>query len=507
MFQRILKMLGALATGIGINVIAQLLLPPVFLHYYGVNMYGEWLVLSSTLSYLSTLNFGITTYASNELTMLRKRGDIVGYTELQGSTLALLLVMIGIGLVACSAVFVIPLGKLLHLTTLTQTQVALTAFFLGLQTIVNILAGYYNSLFMVVQETHRGLTWMNARSFAGSLAGVALAMMKVDIPILALGQFLVAVILTVISIYDLKGRMGDLSLSLRGATRKTARATLAPSGMFAMIFAQQFLTFQAPIVMLQWILGPEIVVLFSVSRTVLSTARQALSRITSAIAPEITLSFADRDMPKLLKIFHFSEKIVFAGIPIANMGAYLFSPILLQIWLHKPQLFNSFTYGLMALISGAMSMREHKQFFQFSTNTHKLLSIIVFFGNLLMIAGSIPFTMKFGLNGFMCVWLVSELCQMALIYLENKKLFDNHPSISFVPVLKLAAVMMVSLPVCAWLIKIARQRSLTMLGVVAVVGLVFLCVECYFVFGLRDVLAELVQRMRRGKSLTVNGVT
>src|SRR5580698_2374478 len=98
MIQRIFKMFAALGAGIGIALITQFLLPPAFLHYYGVAKYAEWLVLSATVSYLSTLNFGITTYASNELTMLRKRGDIVGYTELQGSTLALLLVMIGIGL-------------------------------------------------------------------------------------------------------------------------------------------------------------------------------------------------------------------------------------------------------------------------------------------------------------------------------------------------------------------------------------------------------------------------
>jgi O-antigen/teichoic acid export membrane protein len=501
MFQRILKMLGALAASIGVTVITQLLLPPAFLHSYGVNKYGEWLVLSGTLSYLSTLNFGITTYASNELTMLRMRGNIAGYTGLQGSTLALLLGMMGIGLAACSLAFVFPLGKLLHLTTLTPMQVAVTAFFLGLQMVLNILAGYYNSLFMVVEESHRGLIWMNTRALGVALAGVALAMLKVNIPSLALGQFVVAVVLTAMSVYDLKGRMGDLSLSLRGATWKTAKATLAPSGMFAMIFAQQFLIFQAPVVMLQWILGPEVVVLFSISRTILSTARQALNKITSAIAPEITFSFANRDMPKLLKIFHFSEKIVFAGIPIANLSAYLFSPILLQIWLHKPNLFNTYTYGLMALISGAMSMREHKQFFQFSTNTHKRLSIIVFFGNLLMIGVSIPFTMRFGLNGFMSVWLVSELSQMVLIYFENKKLFDHHPSISFVPVLKLAAVMIVSLPICANMIEFARQRSLTMVGAVAVAGTILLCVECYLVFGLRDVIGELVQRMRRGSGL------
>jgi hypothetical protein len=75
MIKRILKMLGALGANTGLMLVTQLLLPPAFLHYYGVTLYGEWIVLSGTLSYLSTLNFGITTYASNELTMLRKRAD------------------------------------------------------------------------------------------------------------------------------------------------------------------------------------------------------------------------------------------------------------------------------------------------------------------------------------------------------------------------------------------------------------------------------------------------
>jgi peptidoglycan biosynthesis protein MviN/MurJ (putative lipid II flippase) len=170
--------------------------------------------------------------------------------------------------------------------------------------------------------------------------------------------------------------------------------------------------------------------------------------------------------------------------------------VLLQVWLRRPTLFDSYTYGLMALISGAMSMRDHKQFFQFSTNQHKRLSIIVFFSNLLMIALSIPLTIKLGLNGFLYMWLLSELAQMGLIYFENKKLFNHDPSISIVPVLKLGAVMAVSLPICAAMLAFARQRSLTMVAIVATVGLMLVIVVCYFVFGLKDVVDQLRVRVR-----------
>jgi O-antigen/teichoic acid export membrane protein len=267
--------------------------------------------------------------------------------------------------------------------------------------------------------------------------------------------------------------------------------------MFGMIYTQTFLIYQAPLIILQRILGPQVVVLFSISRTIFSTARQMLSPITSAISPEITFSFANRDMKKMLSIFHFSEKVVFAGIPVANLGAFLFSPLLLQIWLHKPFLFDPPTYGLMTLVSGAMSMREHKQFFQYSTNTHKRLSIIVFFGNLLMIAVSVPLTIEFGLFGFMCTWLVSEVTQMGLLYHENRKLFNFDSTINLIPVIKLAIIMLVSLPICAVIVRLALQRSLFAVGSVAAAGTLMLVAVSYFVFGLGEVRSEFQHRMQR----------
>jgi O-antigen/teichoic acid export membrane protein len=505
MIKRIAKMLAVLGTSMGLNLVVQLLLPPAFLHYYGIKRYGEWLVLSATVSYLSTLNFGVTTYASNQLTMLYKRGEMGEYRRLQGSTLAMILCMIGIGLILISCIFFLPLTTLLHLTTMSRAEATMTAFFLGLLAVSNIFAGYYNNLFMVVEKAHRGISWSVARWSISTLICIPLAMIRTPFSVIAIGQFSAALIIALLTVWDLKRLMGPLPLGLKGANWKTAKASLAPSGMFAMIFTQQFLLFQAPVIMLNWILGPEVVVLFTICRTISSTARQVLQTITYAIAPEVTFSFAERDMKKLLSIYHNSEKVVFSVIPIANLGAFLASPILLTIWLHKPQLFDPYVYGLMALISAAMSMRDHKQFFQFSTNTHKRLSIIVFFGNILMIAASIPFTIKFGIYGFMFTWLVSEVLQMVLIYHENKRLFRNDPSIKFLPILKLWLVMAVSLPICMGLVHFGQRRSLTMVGAAAVVGLLLLIVESYFVFGLKDVWTLLQNKLRHNHPATTQG--
>jgi O-antigen/teichoic acid export membrane protein len=488
-------MFGASGTAICLTLLTQLVLPPAFLHFYGVSRYGEWLVLSASLNYLSTLNFGITTYASNQLTMLRKRGEVKKYSELQGSTMALLLSMICIGLVICSSAFFLPLATLLHLSILPPADIALTAFFLGLQAMVNIFGGYCTGLFMVVEETHRGMYWNYARWISGIIVSVPLAMLRVRFSVIAIGQLVAVLIVTLLTIHDLKRRLVDLPLGIQGASWKTAKATLAPSGMFAMIFTQQFLIFQAPVIMLQWILGPAVVVLFSISRTILSTARQVPTAVISAIAPEITFSFADRNMKKLLNIFRYSEQIVFATILVANLGAFLFSPILLAIWLHKPGLFDPVTYCLMALISCAMSVREHKQFFQFSTNTHKRLSIIVFFGNLLMIGVSIPFTQKFGLRGFLSIWFASEIAQIGLLYYENMRLFGHDVSMSFIPLLRLIVAIGISMPICIFGVEYALRHSLLLVAAVAMTGTSLLVAECYFAFGLKSAWDQLQLRI------------
>lgn len=495
MLTRLLKMLAALGTGMGVTLVTQVLLPPAFIRYYGIARYGEWLVLSATVTYLGTLNFGITTYASNELTMMRRRGEHDNYKRLQASTLLLLFCMIGTGITISSLALVVPMGHLLHLTTLGNFEASLVAFFLGLQIVTHMLAGYYNALFMVIEQTHRGTSWYNWRRLAATLVVVPLAMFRCPFSIIAFGQFAVILAVTLWSIVDLRRRMPHLPLGLAGAEWKTAIATLKPSGMFAMIYMQTFMLYQVPLIILQRMLGAETVVVFATSRTIMSTARQLLQTATSAVAPEITFTFGTGDMKKLLAIFHNSEKIVFALIPVANLGVFLFSPLLLHIWLHKPSLYDASVYALMAVISGAISVREHKQFFQFSTNTHENLSYIVFFGNVAMILISIPAIYGFGMQGFLWVWLLSEVFQMLLIYNENRVLFDRDPSISIVPAVKLVGIFALCVPACLALIHFAQGRSLETLSLIGIAGIALLTVQSYYVFGVKDVYALLQKRI------------
>ena len=93
--RRILQLLIVNFLGQGITVITQLLIPPFFLYFYGngIAMYGEWLALSASVSYVNTLNYGVQTYANNQTTILFNRGDVEGAKTVQASAFRLLFLL------------------------------------------------------------------------------------------------------------------------------------------------------------------------------------------------------------------------------------------------------------------------------------------------------------------------------------------------------------------------------------------------------------------------------
>src|ERR1700754_135849 len=58
--------------------IVQLVQVPVFLHFWSVPLYGEWMIVTAIPSYLNVSNFGFGNVAGNEMSMMTARGDREG---------------------------------------------------------------------------------------------------------------------------------------------------------------------------------------------------------------------------------------------------------------------------------------------------------------------------------------------------------------------------------------------------------------------------------------------
>jgi len=491
--RRIVKTVSATLGGTGVNLINQLLLAPIFLHKYGVASYGDWLTLTATVNYLTTLNFGLHTYANNQATIHYNRGELKEARLLQATTLLLILAIVAGAAAITTFVFFLPINEWLRLSE-SSFVVSATLYLLGLQVLGRILFGFFTGMFLVLGVAYRGTNWTNAQGLAATFGSAALLYAHVSFIWLAALQCITIAVFCLMAAIDFRIKAPHLFPRLRNAQPKSFKEILRPSGYFGMLFTSNFLVYQLPVALMQRILGPTSVVVFSLSRTIYSMSRLCLIAMSWAIGPEITELYGKHEWKRLFRLYELSERVIFALVPITTIGTLLATPLLMVIWLHKPGLYDPYVCLLMALISGVMGIKEHKNQFQVSSNEHTSLAKLMFWGYVVMIILAIPGIHYYGVLGFLGIWLITEVIQVLAILRLNQQLFASSSRLNFSPVYKLFAVMGIATASGAWFAATAGQRPLPYVALTAAIFAGTLAAIGYPLFGLAEVRTYLKGR-------------
>ncbi|HEY4045958.1 MAG TPA: hypothetical protein VGM27_03740 [Acidobacteriaceae bacterium] len=495
--RRILQVALTAFLGQGISIITQLLVPPFFLRFYphGLEVYGEWIALSASVNYLGTLNYGIQTYANNEMSILYNGGKTNAAKSVQASALRFLLVLIGLFMFGGTSIFLIPISRWLKLTHVNSRDASLTLYLLILQMAVAMLFSLLTNSYMVVGKLHRGNYWGNGQRLCSVLCMSLAIPLKASFPALASIQLGSLLLFFFFVFVDIRRTAPILLPSLGHGSWKQVTSILKPSGHFGLIAMAGFLTWQAPVIVIQRFLGPATVGVFALVRVVFQMSRQILSVASSMISQDITLLVGQRDWVTLRRLYDLSERVVLLLIPIVSIGSLLMCPFLFTVWLHKRNLYSPGLCILMAMLSAVLGIKEHKTQFQSSSNQHEALSVFVLCGYTCMLIASIPMMKAFGLVGFMWTWILWEVIQTAFVLRLNNSLFPKELQISINPVLRLVALMSVSVAIAVWPAYHEVTWPLSIVVVTATGVSVILGVAAYFIFGLGEIRRLLQARL------------
>ncbi len=493
---RILKVLAALLTSNVVNLATRLLLPPIFLYRYGTTLYGEWIVLSGAVAYLSTLNFGIQTYVTQDLTVRYQRRDLERYHLQQSTALRILLGILGTASVLALLLFGLPAKHLLRLT-IPQSTAVLTLYLLALQVLLSVLFKHFTGMYTVLSRAHTGVLWVNGQRLAMVILTSFGAWMRWSFPTLAALQLGIYIVGTLLILLHVRRVAPEIFPHVRLWDRNAARGILRPSGYFGLISMSTFLSYEIPVLLLQREIGPFVVVAFTVMRTIFSMCRQVLNAPTQALAPEITRLFGREEWDALARVYSYSERLIFALIAPVNLGVLMISPVLLVLWLHRPQLFSVLPYVLMATISMTLSVKEHKFQFQFATNTHESLARIMFFSYVALVGIAIPMIHWLGMIGFLLAWLTVEMFQVLRILRLNQDLFAHTGEHTLKYVYRLAGISIVGLIVSGILLRQTFTTSYWMQLAVSV-GISFAVGGVAFaLFDMRPLARQLFAKLGR----------
>ncbi len=480
-FRRIAKLFAAQNANQLVVILQQILLPPAFLHILGTSLYGQWLALSAAISYLGTFNYGLQTYTNMQMTIHYNRGELQECREVQSAGLRILLGAFLGAAILLLVVFLVPLTTLLHLSV-SPLAAHVTLYLLGMQIMASMVFGFFSGSYMVFGEAHRGQHWGNLNQLLGMSAIVLLVLLRQPFPVIAAGQLAVTLSLAAYLCFDLSRRRPDIQPSLRYWRQGALGSTLKPSAQYMLLASSQLLSYQVPIILMQRFLGPDIVVVYSVTRTIYSMSRRLLYLVTNSLSAEITLIYGQQDWKRLHRLYALSERVVLLMTPPITFGSMLATPLLLQLWLHKGHIFRPGVCIVLGLTISILSIKEHKYQFQFSSNKVESIAWQTLFAYGLVSILSIPLMHQFGIQGYLGLALLSETLQLFYLLHLNDRLFAGEAELDHKPVYQMLGIMAVCTAIFFWPILHIRGVPYLIQGIVATVTTLALTGFCYWIF-------------------------
>ncbi|WP_035347007.1 lipopolysaccharide biosynthesis protein [Edaphobacter aggregans] len=286
------------------GTIVQLVQVPVFLHFWGVPLYGEWMIVTAVPSYLQISNFGFGSVAGNEMAMMTARGDREGALRVFQSCWWLItficttcIVLLGL------TVYWLPAAHYLKLNAIGETDTKWIIFYLGCAVLLAQLESLLQSAYRCIGRYPYGAflkSMFSLTAFGAMLIPVALGGgARVTALVFALANVFFTVVMSVMMRRDIPWiRFGWSHASFAEIRRLTK-----PAFAFMAFPIGNALNLQGTLMAVGYALGPTSVVIFGTARTVSRVAFQIVQMVNNTFWPEMSAAFGTNDIP-LIRTLH-----------------------------------------------------------------------------------------------------------------------------------------------------------------------------------------------------------
>jgi len=413
---KLLRNLGANAYGQLITIIIQLASAPLFLHYWGVELYGEWLILSAIPAYLSLSDIGFASVAANDMTMRVARGDKNGALQVYQSIWIFISGMsVLVGGVIALIIYAAPIVSIFSITHLSATQTQLILIALMLYVLFGLQSGVFSAAFRasgryaygtVLGNTVRLVEWF------GSMVAVVLGGSVLSIALVTLAVRLLGL---VIMWFVLRRHERWLSLGIKWASSQKIRELFKPAVAFMAFPLGLALCLQGMVLVIGMTLGSAAVVIFSAYRTLTRFLVQIITMLNQAVWPEISAAYGAGKMDLVNQIHRKGSAVTF-WITLAVVTTLGFiGEWIIGIWTRHAFEQNHTLLLLMLSTTFLNVLWQTSWVVLMATNKHEKIAVVFVASSVCSILISALIVPVFGINGAAVVLAFAEIPLMVYV--------------------------------------------------------------------------------------------
>jgi len=398
------------------STLIQLIQLPVFLHYWSVPLYGDWLIVNTIPAYLSFSSIGFGSVAGNEMTMLVARDDRASALRVFESCWWLIaLLCSAITLLLAGGLNYLPATRLLRIDNISEHDTRWIIFYLAVSVLLGQLEQLLQSAYRCIGRYPYGSfvkSLMSLTAFGLTLVAVALHQgPRVTALVFAVANIAGTVLLAILVKRDIPW----IEFGYRHASVAEVRALVRPALAFMCFPIGNAMNLAGTQLAVNYALGPVSVVIFSAARTVSRAALQMVQLVNSTFEPEITIAFGAKKI-ELTRTLHRRAcqfALIVALVLVTAMMTV--GPWFLTHWSrgHVPP--SRGLLSVLLLVVVGFALWSTSSTLMTATNQHQRMAVVYVIATALTCAVCFFFARWKGLYGAAASLLVSELAMNAYV--------------------------------------------------------------------------------------------
>ncbi|MBN1548313.1 MAG: lipopolysaccharide biosynthesis protein [Syntrophaceae bacterium] len=424
---RIFHGLAANSFGQMVTIIIQVISVPLFIRFWGVHLYGEWLVISAIPAYLALTDIGFGSVAANEMTMLVSKENRQEALEVFQSTWIFICIASALlGGLILAGIWTLPLERWLKLSLLTHRNFGVVTSLLAIYVLFGLQGGLLQAGYRCEGNYARGVLAGNILrliEFASVTVGVCLG---AGVIITALIFLTMRLIGTAFVYLDLKKYAPWVHFGVQWVRYPLIRRLAQPAVAYMAFPIGNALSLQGMVIVVSSILGPVAVVVFSTVRTLTRFALQVMGMINNTVWPEISMAYGAGDKGLMRRLHRGSCQASVWLSGLAVLALSLVGREIMKIWTDGKVIPDPLFLHLMLFVIVANSLWYTSSVIHVAINKHRNMAVAYLLGTSTSLALAYYFLIpRFGLNGAPLALFAIDIAMSVYVIQSSLKLVGD----------------------------------------------------------------------------------
>ena len=405
-------LLGFLTNWVGkiSATIIQLIQVPIFLHFWSVPLYGEWMIVNSIPAYLSFSNAGFGSVAGNEMTMLVARDDREGALRVFQSCWWLIAIICTATIALFSgALYYLPAARLLKLSAMSEADAKWVIFYLGVSVLLGQLEQLLQSAYRCIGRYSYGTFMKNMFSLFAFVCILISVVLGGGVRQTALVYAIVNIAGTLLFCILVRRDIPWIEYGWKNASFAEIRKLARPAIAFMGFPLGNALNLQGTLLAVGYALGPTEVVVFGTARTVSRVALQMVAMVNNTFEPELSIAYGARNYELTRTLLRRACQLALVVAFVIVIVMMTFGPWFLTHWTggHVPP--SRALLSILLVVVVFYALWSTSSTLMTSTNQHQRLATYYLIGTSLTCVLCYFLSRSYGLYGAAASLLVSEL--------------------------------------------------------------------------------------------------